>query len=95
MTYNVRIDEKDWARCGRCSHKLFEVLGDMGDVRIKCHSCKAINITERRMCNNCKWNNNGICMNDTSVMFLQQKLGNEVCEQWEKEENRKIQRRSY
>jgi len=48
MVYNVRVDENDWARCGYCGHKLFEILGRMGDIRIKCHSCKNINITEKR-----------------------------------------------
>jgi len=86
MVYNVRVDENDWARCGYCGHKLFEVLGRMGDIRIKCHSCKNINITERRACETCKWLDNGVCMNDASIMFLQQKADNQACSTWERNE---------
>lgn len=93
MIYNVRIDENDWARCGCCGHKLFEVLGRMGDIRIKCHSCKKINITERRACETCKWLNDGVCMNTESIMFLQTKADNQACETWEKIEIQNKKRR--
>ena len=43
--YKIRIDESNWARCGRCGHKLYELLGENGQLRIKCHSCKSINET--------------------------------------------------
>lgn len=92
MIYNVRLDENDWARCGCCGHKLFEVLGRVGDIKIKCHSCKNINITERRNCETCKWLNNGVCMNDASIMFLQQKQDNTACNTWEFKESNKRRR---
>ncbi|WP_026664818.1 hypothetical protein [Butyrivibrio sp. FC2001] len=41
----MRIDEKNWARCRRCGHKLYEIAGENGDIRIKCHSCKLINVS--------------------------------------------------
>lgn len=83
MQYNMRIDENDWARCGCCGHKLYEILGRNGDIRIKCHSCKNINVSERRACQTCRWFNNGVCMNDQSTMFLQTKANNQACGNWE------------
>lgn len=50
MIVKPRIDEQNWCRCGACSHKLFRITESnkkMPAIEIKCHSCKAINITER------------------------------------------------
>lgn len=56
MKQRLRIDEKGWARCGKCGRKLFKTNGDTVlnrvvvynrlnhiDLEIKCHSCKEIN----------------------------------------------------
>ena len=89
MVYNIRIDEADWARCGKCGHKLYEILGRTGDIRIKCHSCKSINISERRACNTCRWLADGACMNDKSSAFLQSITDNKACDDWERIERKK------
>lgn len=44
-----RIDESNWIRCGKCSHKLarIAVVGDGATgvaLEMKCHSCKTINV---------------------------------------------------
>ena len=26
--YKVRVDENNWARCGKCHHKLYEIIGE-------------------------------------------------------------------
>lgn len=45
----VRVDENNWCRCGKCGHKLGRLVGKWQDARympaveIKCHSCKSIN----------------------------------------------------
>lgn len=41
--YKMRIDENNSCRCGRCGHKLYELIGENAKIRIKCHSCKIIN----------------------------------------------------
>lgn len=44
-----RVDENNWVRCGKCSHKLCRLVGKwqtaryMPAIEIKCHSCKTIN----------------------------------------------------
>lgn len=84
--YTMRIDEDDWARCGCCGHKLYQLIGRNGAIKIKCHSCKNINITERRICRTCRWLSNGVCMNEASEMLLQEKTDNQSCETWEQRE---------
>ena len=50
----IRIDETgEWARCGRCGHRLFKVDKNDGLIRltgieIKCHSCKSLNNFESK-----------------------------------------------
>lgn len=46
---NARIDENNWVRCGKCSHKLMKIVGagicnSAPIVEVKCHSCKELNI---------------------------------------------------
>ena len=48
-TIEARLDEKNWIRCGNCSHKLGRVIGaghcvPSPIIEIKCHSCKSINV---------------------------------------------------
>lgn len=50
----IRIDETgEWARCGRCGHKLFKInkgnrqIARTG-IEVKCHSCKAVNTFEQK-----------------------------------------------
>jgi len=38
--------EDNWARCGKCGHKLFRIVeGEVGSIEVKCHSCKEVNST--------------------------------------------------
>lgn len=48
LTNKARIDENNWMRCGKCSHKLMKVIGggSFPKIEIKCHSCKTINVWE-------------------------------------------------
>jgi len=57
MKEKIRVDNEDWARCGRCGHKLFKIKAESNEretqiatsilkIEIKCHSCKSINILE-------------------------------------------------
>ena len=40
--------ENGWCRCGKCGHKLFKAVGEIGRIEIKCSSCKEINISDSR-----------------------------------------------
>lgn len=45
----IKFDGDRWGKCGKCGHKLFRVMSGnpIGDIEVKCHSCKELNTTER------------------------------------------------
>ena len=42
----MSVENDGWVRCGECGHKLFKITGrtTRGEIEIKCHSCKQLNI---------------------------------------------------
>jgi len=75
----IRFDENGNARCGYCHRMLFVCAPHsfVSGIEIKCHSCKMINVTERKACGACKWRKNiGGCI--VCACEHSEKLGTEI-----------------
>lgn len=89
MQHEIIIDG-EWARCGKCRNKLFKWTGNdrPAHIEIKCHSCKAINVTEKQNCGKCKYYHENACCKFESEKFSQTLEDGDSCDMWERREQR-------
>lgn len=86
----IRYDENGNARCGECGRLIFKCLPNAKviGIEIKCHSCKAINVTEARQCVGCRWrkdlNGTGfVCVCAASERLGQGVSNHDTCDSYE------------
>lgn len=85
----VMIRTREWIRCGKCRNKLFKWTGTDRPqyIEIKCHSCKALNVCDKKECSTCVHYYDGCCTNFGADNFSHDTNPTDTCESWERREN--------